>query len=169
MNGQYIEVDISEFKDFTEKLRKLADGDFHKKLADFLDAQGFEFLRIIEEEIIRLKVVDTRLLLISFHKGAAENIYELDEGDLTLTVGTNVEYAGWVNDGHKQTPGRFIPGTWTADGKFRYDPNADSGMVLKANYVEGRHFMETAVRAMEKIFPKTVERMLDEWLQSYFS
>ena len=169
MNAQYVEIDISELRQFTEKLRKLADGEFKEELLRFLDATGFEMLKVIEDEIIRLKVVDTRLLLNSFHKGSEDNVYELDEGNLSLEIGTNVEYAGWVNDGHSQTPGRFIPGTWTGDKKFRYDPSADTGMVLKASWVEGKHYIESAVTVMEKLFPQALERFIDNWLKSYFS
>ena len=122
-----------------------------------------------EDEIIRLKAVDTRLLLNSFHKGSADNVYEINEGDLSLEIGTNVQYAKWVNDGHKQKPGRFIPGEWNGDGKFRYIPGAKTGMVLKANYVEGKHYMENSVKIMQKMFPKLVEAKLAQWMDSYFS
>lgn len=168
MNGQYVEIDVSEITKFAEKCRKAANGDLKKELLVFLDGVGFEMLRIIEDEIIRLQAVDTRLLLNSFHKGSADNVFELDEGDLTLEIGTNVKYAKWVNDGHKQKPGRFIPGVWS-NGKFRYQPGAKTGMVLKANYVEGKHYMENSIKIMQKMFPKLVEAKLAQWMDSYFS
>ena len=55
-------------------------------------------------------------------------------------------YAGFVNDGHSQTPGRFIPGTWK-NGKFRYDRNAKTGMVLKASHVKGQKFVERSIQS----------------------
>ncbi|MCR5824855.1 MAG: HK97 gp10 family phage protein [Lachnospiraceae bacterium] len=167
--GQYVQVDVTELKEFCEKVRKAGDGELKRELAEFLDGTGFEVLRIIEDEIIRVKAVDTRQLLHSFHKGSADGIYELNEGDLTLEIGTNVEYAQWVNDGHHQTPGRFIPGEWTGNGKFRYSSGAKTGMVLQASWVEGKHYMEHSVKAIEKIFPKLVEKKLTEWFTSYFS
>lgn len=54
---------------------------------------------------------------------------------------SKIEYAGWVNEGHSQEPGRFIPGEWIGN-RFEYNPNAKTGMVLKESYVEGLHFME---------------------------
>ena len=54
------------------------------------------------------------------------------------------EYARWVNDGHPQQPGRYIPGTWNGD-IFEYNPDSKTGMVLKADYVEGRHFVEDSI------------------------
>lgn len=169
MNGQYVEIDVTDLVKFNEKLRQAAGGDLKREFAEFLDGVGFEMLRVIEDEIIRLQVVDTRLLLNSFHRGGQGNIYELNEDDLSLEIGTNVQYAQWVNDGHKQKPGRFIPGTWTGDGKFRYDPGADTGMVLKASWVEGKHYMEHSIAIMEKLFPKLVETKLAQWLEDYFS
>lgn len=169
MNGQYVEIDVSNLEAFNQKLKQAAGGDLKREFGEFLDGIGFEMLRVIEDEIIRLQAVDTRLLLNSFHRGSQDNIYELNEEDLTLEIGTNVEYAQYVNDGHKQTPGRFIPGTWTGDGKFRYQPGAKTGMVLQASWVEGRHYMEHSVAIMEKLFPKLVEAKLAQWMEDYFS
>ena len=168
MTGQYVEIDVTNLVAFNEKLRKAAGGDLQKEFAQFLDGIGFEMLRVIEDEIIRLNAVDTRLLLNSFHKGSQVNLYELNEADLSLEIGTNVEYAQWVNDGHKQQPGRFIPGVWNG-GKFRYQPGAKTGMVLKASWVDGKHYMENSVKIMEKMFPKLVEAKLTQWLNEYFS
>ena len=173
MNGQYIQIDVTDMRKFNEKLRKAANGELKKEFATFLDGTGFEMLRVIEEEIIRLKAVDTRLLLNSFHKGSSDNVYELDEGNLTLEIGTNVKYAKWVNDGHYANPQgvekRFVPGVWTGDGKFRYQPGAKTGMVLKQQFVQGKHYMEHSIKIMEKIFPKLVEAKVAEWIEHYFA
>lgn len=173
MSGQYVTVDVSDLRAFNDKLRKAAGGDFKKELINFLDGVGFEMLRIIEDEIIRLEAVDTRQLLNSFHKGDKNNIYELDEGDLKLTIGTNVEYAAFVNDGHWANPqgieSRFVPGYWTSDGKFRYQKGASTGMVLKQQYIEGKHYIEHSVDIMEKMFPRLVEAKLKQWLNNCFS
>ena len=53
-------------------------------------------------------------------------------------------YGRWVNDGHSQQPGRFIPGSWQGD-KFRYNPKAKTGMVLKKSHVSGKHFVERSI------------------------
>ncbi len=167
MNGQYVEVNVDDLKKFNSKLHELAGSDLDRQLAEFLDAAGFEMLRVIEDEIIRLGAVDTRLLLNSFHKGSSDNIYELDEGGLSLKIGTNVEYAAFVNDGHWANPQgverRFVPGVWQG-GKFRYQSGASTGMVLHQQYVPGKHYLEHAVVIMEKMFPKLLERKLAQWL-----
>lgn len=171
--GQYVEIDVTELKNFSDKMRKAAGGDFHKAIAEFMDGIGFEMLRVIEDEIIRLQAVDKRQLLNSFHKGSSEGIYELNEGDLTLEIGTNVEYAQFVNDGHWANPQgiewRFVPGYWTGNGKFRYQKGAKTGMVLHQQYISGRHYMEHSIKIMEKMFPKMLEAKVNDWFNSYFS
>ena len=165
--GQYVKLEMKDLEEFIKKAEAAGNGDFKKALGDFLEGIGTEFLRIIEDEIIRLQVVDTRLLLHSFHKGADGNVWILKEGSLTLEVGTSVKYAQFVEDGHLQKKGRFIPGEWRGD-HFHYIPGADTGMVLKAEYVPGKHYFDHAVRILEQMLPEILERKVDEWMKEYF-
>ena len=64
--------------------------------------------------------------------------------DTEIIVQSPAIYAEWVNYGHPQQPGRFIPGVWKGD-KFKYIPDNKTGMVLKASYVEGKHFVEDSI------------------------
>ena len=89
--------------------RRLA-ADLKPYAGKVLEEAGEEFLNIVQSYIESLGNVDTGKPLASFTKGASGNIWELNLGGLTLTIGTNVEYAKWVNDGHRQKPGRFVPG-----------------------------------------------------------
>ena len=77
-----VEIDFAEYKEFFEKLARAGNRDFRKELETWLEGLGIELLRIIEDEIIRREVVDTRLLLHSFTKGNAENIWEISDGGL---------------------------------------------------------------------------------------
>lgn len=166
-----VSIDASEVKDFVERLGRAAQGDFKKELNLFLEGLGFEFLRILQDEIIRLKVLDTRQLLASFQKGGNGNVWTLNEGGLTLEVGTNIDYAKYANDGHwtntKGVERRFVPGVWSGD-RFIYQPGAKTGMVLKQHWVEGSHYWESALRILEKIAPKLLDAKLQEWLDNYF-
>ena len=163
-----IEIDVSEARDFFQKMQNAGrSGQLKKDMALWLRAVGTEFLRVIQDEIIRREVVDTRQLLASFHEGGDGSHWDLSEGDLTLEVGSTVDYAKWVNDGHFQQPGRFIPGRW--EGKrFIYDESAKGGMVLKANWVKGKPFFDSAVRIIEKMLPGLLEAKLEKWLNQYF-
>lgn len=166
-----VEFDMSEFREFFKTMERAAKGDFRKEIETYLEAIGFDFLKVVQDEIIRRKVMDTRLLLASFSKGADGNVWELTDGGLTLEVGTNVNYASYVNDGHwtntKGVERRWVPGYWKGD-RFVYDPAAETGMLLKQKWVEGAHFFESAIRIYNKVFQAELDVKLQEWLDSYF-
>lgn len=197
MSGKYVEIDMAGFEEFFRKLEQAARGDFRKEFGLFLEGIGDEFLRIVQDEIIRMEAVDTRLLLSSFQKGSEGNIWKLEESGLTLEIGTNVEYAKYVNDGHwtmdkygegilrykedtkngKHKAGdarlfdgriaRFVPGYWQGD-RFIYDPSSDTGMVLKQQWIKGKPYFDSALRILDRMFPELLEKKLQEWLDTYF-
>ncbi len=71
------------------------------------------------------------------------------------------------NDGIKnRLERRFVPGYWSGD-RFIYDRDAKSGMVLTQKWIEGRHFWEAAERVMKKMYPKTLDKKMQEWLDRY--
>lgn len=167
-----IEFDTSECQTFFSRLVEAASGDFKNAMTEFMEGLGFEFLRILQDEIVRRNVMDSRLLLASFEKGDQDNVWLISEGGLTLEIGTNVKYAAFVNNGHMTNPegveSRFIPGTWQGD-RFVYEPGADEGMILKQRWVAGAHYWESALKILEKIYPKLLEAKLNDWLQDYFA
>lgn len=164
-------VDVSSFDEFFDRLERAANGDFKKELTLFLQGLGEEFLRLIQDEIIRRKVMDSRLLLNSFDKGTKGNVWVLKEGPLSLEVGTNVNYAAYVNDGHWTNPKgvkiRFVPGRWEGD-RFIYVKGAKTGMILKQKWVEGAHYWESALKILEKLVPNMLEAKVNQWLATYF-
>lgn len=168
---KYVELDMSQFKEFFGSVEAAAKGDFRKEFELFLEGIGNEFLRLLQDEIIRRQVLDTRQLLASFEKGGSGNVWSIEEGGLTLEVGTNLEYAAYVNDGHwtntKGVDRRWVPGYWEGD-RFIYDPAAESGMLLKQHWVEGKHYWESALRILDRIYPDILETKLQQWLDSYF-
>lgn len=172
MAGNDIVVDMSEYDAFFARLKQAGNGDFERELRLFIEGLGYEFLRIIEDEIIRMEAVDTRLLLNSFQKGGGENIWELSNGGLKLEVGTNVKYAAYVNDGHWANPQgvavRFIPGKWSGD-RFIYQRGSDEGMILRQQWVEGYHYWESGIKILEKMVPDFLEAKLQDWMNRYFS
>ncbi len=171
MRGEFVAMDMSEYKEFFNKMQQAAQRDLRKEFLRYLDGLGYEFLRIVQDEIIRRQVVDTRLLLHSFEKGDTSNLWTIKEAGLALEVGSLVDYAQYVNDGHwtnkKGQEGRFVPGYWQGD-RFIYSPGAKTGMYLKQKWVEGAHYWDSAVRIMERVFPKLLERQMQEWLNNYF-
>ena len=159
-------IDASELDAFARGI-EAAMADLKPYAGKVLEEAGEEFLNIVQGAIESAGNVDKGKLLASFTKGGSGNIWELNLGGLTLTIGTNVEYAQWVNDGHRQSPGRFIPGFWEG-GHFRYSPRAKSGMVLKASFVAGSHFFDKSVQVLERMFPQMADKAFEQFFQRYF-
>ena len=166
-----VDIDITGLESFIDRLNRAARGDFRRELEQYLKALGTEFLRVVRDEIVSRQVIDTRQLLISFTEGASGNVWTLDTGGLTLEVGTSVNYAGYVNDGHwtnkKGVKTGWVPGTWMAD-RFVYSPGSPDGMLLRQQWIEGRHYWEGGLHVIEKMFPKLLDKKLQEWMDSYF-
>lgn len=159
-------IDVSELENFAKNCEAAA-ADLKPYAGKILEEAGEEFLDIVRSYIESLGNVDTGKLLALFTKGASGNIWELNLGGLTLTIGTNVKYAKWVNDGHRQKPGRFIPGFWEGN-HFRYSPGAKSGMVLKASFVAGSHYFDKSVQVLERMFPDMADKAFEQFFRRYF-
>ncbi|SCN11925.1 HK97 gp10 family phage protein [Bacillus wiedmannii] len=149
------------FREFSAKLNRMANG-LDQNVALWLEASGFQFLEEVQNQIISLAVVDTRLLLNSFTKGDGENVWRSSDGGLTLDVGTSVSYAKVVNDGHQQIR-RFVPGRWEGHS-FEYDPHAPTGMMLTAKFIEGRPYWDNAIAIYERMFQTAFDRQFRQWV-----
>ena len=159
-------IEISGLKEFEQKCNR-ASQDLKPFAGECLQEAGEECLDSVQDEIMAAGNLDTRLLLSSFSRGGADNVWELDFGGLTLTIGTRVKYAAYVNDGHRQQPGRFVPGVWSGD-RFQYIPGARTGMVLKASFVPGSHYFDKACDAMTDLFGETCRMEFDRFFQEHF-
>lgn len=166
-------IDTTELRRFIERLNQAGRGkEFEKELSRFLDAIAVEFLSYVQDFIIQAGSVDTRLLLNSFQKSGEGNVFIAQEGGLQIEVGTNVEYASFVNDGHWLNPRgvgmRWVPGEWQGE-RFIYQPGAKTGMLLKQKWIEGSHYFDDAIRLMERMAPQFMERKMEQWLGQFFS
>jgi len=171
--GRYVSIDTTELRRFIERLNQAGRGkEFEKELSRFLDAIAVEFLSYVQDFIIQAGSVDTRLLLNSFQKSGEGNVFIAQEGGLQIEVGTNVEYASFVNDGHWLNPRgvdmRWVPGEWQGE-RFIYQPGAKTGMLLKQKWIEGSHYFDDAIRLMERMAPQFMERKMEQWLGQFFS
>mgnify|MGYP004466573307 FL=1 len=171
MATKYVSIETAELKQFVGQLEKAAHGEFKKELVKFMEGIGDEFLRIVQDEIIRKQTVDTRLLLNSFSKGTKDNVFVLNEGSMTVEVGTNVKYAEYADKGHWLNPKgvntRFVPGHWEGE-HFIYEPGAKTGMLLKQKWIEGSHYWGDAIRIMESMLPGLMEAKVQQWIEQYF-
>ena len=72
----------------------------------------------------------------------------------TITVINPVEYASYVEFGHRQTPGRFIPAI---------------GKRLKNSWVEGQYMLTLSEDDLKTISPKVLQQKLDKYLREVFN
>ncbi|WP_331837406.1 HK97 gp10 family phage protein [Bacillus paralicheniformis] len=159
---------IKGLKQLSRTLEKAGQSGFRTEAAKWLEQTGTDFLDLVRDEIVRAGSIDTGSLLRSFKRGAEGNIWEIEKGGLTLEVGTELEYASFVNDGH-WTGGkeevRWIPGQWHSS-RFQYDPGSSSGMALKRQWVKGTGYWEHALYIFERLFEKRLNERLQTWLNS---
>ncbi|WEZ00673.1 HK97 gp10 family phage protein [Bacillus subtilis] len=164
---------IKGLDQFIHSLNRASRGGLQRKYEQWLEAMGYEFIDLVQDEIIRTKTVDTRRLLNSFQRGDQDNIFSMTSGSLKLDVGTNLEYASYVNDGHftidpaKNQDRRWVPGRWKGE-RFEYDPAAKTGMLLKFQWVDGSGFWDNAMAIFELMFERSLERKLQQWIDEEF-
>ena len=70
-----------------------------------------------------------------------------------VTVINNAEYASYVEYGHRQRPGRFVPAL---------------GRRLKVSFVPGKYMLHLSVKEVEKAVPKALEKAVNEKLREVF-
>lgn len=137
--------------------------EFVERFADLVDKWGDKKKILLERmgniyhaEIIPNVPVDTSRLVDSlfvFGDGIPQDYVE---------VGTNVEHALYVNDGHVQHR-RFLPADkLTVGGKTKYLKNSNQkGIMLSERYVNGAFFME---KGMQSAKPR-LERLAESFMR----
>ena len=142
---------IEGWGDFVENFSKFVD-----KWADKKKILLQKMANIYHGEVIPHVPVDTSRLVDSitiFGEGIPHDFVE---------VGTNVEYALYVNDGHVQHK-RFLPAErLSANGKSVYLKKKDQkGIMLSERYIQGKFFLEKGAQSAK---PR-IERACDSWLR----
>lgn len=157
-----------DFKEFYNFANRLADARLEetmrritKDIAKALLKRIKGFTPVQDYDLIR--AWDDNKFLIT----GTKNGYEI------LLV-NKVKYATWVNDGHRQEPGRFIPGYWEGT-RFRYQPYTSpnykgGGMVLKRSWVKGRFFVEKGILSLASVseIEGIIMRELQKWWEGCF-
>lgn len=142
--------EIEGWKEFTERCERVVDR-WEAKKAHLMS----ELAKICLEEISPLIPVDTSRLVGSFQIG----VITPDEAE----IGTNVEYAIYVNDGHVQHK-RFLPISYlSAGGRGKYiKPGNTKGIMLKEKYIPGKHFLENGMRQAEPRMKTLIESFMEQ-------
>lgn len=71
-------------------------------------------------------------------------------GFLVIEIVNPVEYASYVEFGHRQTPGRYVPAI---------------GKRLKKGWVEGRFMLTMSEREIQEIAPRVLEARIKKYLE----
>ena len=142
--------EVPGWKEFTERCQGVVDKFEEKKLVLMN-----KMANICLSEISPLIPVDTSRLVSSFQVG----VVTPNEAE----IGTNVEYALYVNDGHVQHR-RFLPISYlSAGGRGKYiQPGNTKGIMLKEKYIPGKHFLENGMRQSEPHMKNLIESFMEQ-------
>lgn len=78
---------------------------------------------------------------------------ERGAGGYSITITNPVYYASYVEHGHRQTPGRYVPAI---------------GKRLVKNWVAGQHFLKISEDELKSVAPGELEKLLDAFLRTVF-
>lgn len=115
-------LDDVEFKEFANRVNRAATGEFKHGVEKALTVSG----QYLVGQIKARTPVATGGLRGAWHPKSAGAA----GGSLSVTIENSKEYASFVEDGHRQTPGRYVPAI---------------GKRLVAKWVPGQHMMRDAV------------------------
>ena len=71
-------------------------------------------------------------------------------GNYEIEVSNSTEYASYVEFGHRQTPGRFVP---------------TIGKRLKKSWVKGKFMLTISEDELKRQAPAVIEKKITEWLK----
>lgn len=87
------------------------------------------------------------------NRANAMNVSRGARGGYSITVKNPVYYASYVEYGHRQTPGRYVPAI---------------GKRLVKSWVEGQHFLKISEDELREIAPEMLEELLEKFLRTVF-
>lgn len=83
--------------------------------------------------------------------------------ELYVVLFNPVEYASFVEDGHRQRK-RWVPGRWQGN-RFIYDRDAKTGMMLREKWVQGKFMARISINKIENEMPARYEAALRKFLR----
>lgn len=143
-----VKLDITGFRSFFKGVQE-ANDDWDAFAEQFL----LECAREVWADSKALTPVDT---------GDLRNRWEISKVYRTpasyyIEIFNTVYYASYIEYGHKQQVGRFVPGV-ISNGKFTYVKGAKSGIVLKKPFVNGFHMCQISLTRLQGRMRQKFER-----------
>lgn len=164
------EVLINEAKDvlqgderpharYSKMARTVSKGKNKGKTRNYLQFKG----------TVNTNAIDTGLLWNSLSRGSVGNIWTFSgkAGKFTLCVGSNVKYAGYINDGYKVSKKHWVPGTIDGKGKFIYQKGSKTGIMVRAHTYKGVKYFDLGFEEMEKAAPEVVRYELNRFKEAF--
>lgn len=138
-------LELYGFDEWERIMMQVAEN-FPKKKAYLLMRLG----RIYQAEVKKHTPVDTGRLRASIYVSEVMNFN-------SIFVGTNVEYAQYVEEGHNQYR-RFVPGYWRESGGFQYVPYFENGgMMLSDRWVQGSYMFRKGLLGAKPKFAEEIQ------------
>lgn len=141
MASSKIKVQFDGLKEFQKIIQEMEKGK-EQLMIDTIKELATRLLR----KVIKRTPSDTgnlrRNWTVSDVRKNGEN-YEIE-------VSNSAEYASYVEFGHRQTPGRFVPAI---------------GKRLKKSWVKGKFMLTISESELQKQAPAVIEKKITEWLK----
>ena len=147
-----VTIDLSGFEELLKKTNELQNNVsfLNQTITDNL-AQHY-----LAEAIANTPVGETKTSPDGKYRSVSEHMRRSWEAerinDSTVKVLNTASYASYVNDGHRQRPGRFIPVL---------------GKRLTKSFVKGLHMQEKAEAATRRASDKIMKNALDDYLSTW--
>lgn len=127
-------VDDAEFQAWASRVKgRIDSGQLKKEIGQSTKRIGVQAIRTLKTNT----PVDTGAL----RKAWTAEGPSLSGGGWAVKLTNNVEYASYVENGHRQTPGRYVPAI---------------GKRLKASWIPGQFFMKRSLNEVEAQLPELI-------------
>lgn len=145
------DADFEQLKALKQKLEKLEGADIqHFCEMQCKDLAGRMLRLVIKRTPVGIYPADSGKKGGTLRRGWTKGDVSKDGYTYTIEIKNPVEYASYVEYGHRQTPGRFVPAI---------------GKRLKASWVEGQYMMTKSEKDIENLIPGILERELEKFLK----
>ena len=88
---------------------------------------------------------DTPVKTGTLKRSMTHSDVERNNGGWKVKVGSSIKYAEWVEDGHPQTPGRYVPAI---------------GRRLKKSFVPGKHMIRDNVQRYQPLVEDSIKERI---------
>ncbi len=167
-----VEFDLKDFTEFKDSLIKLSQSGniqaFNKKVVENMASVyvreaklntpvGKRSVKFMQYGKVQTKYFDSEHTRQSWSVGK----YRLSDKTGKVEVFNTSSYASFLNDGHRQEVGRFLP--WIGQSKG----GVMQGGRLKKPWVDGAYMHEKAEKALRKNAKRIMEITLKKWIEKH--